>query len=74
MLSDRIIILQNKEIKHIIKKNKLLENVQILQECDILIPDVIQIILKLNKKGKNINLKEWTTSEMIDEIVRVCES
>ena len=74
LLSDRIIILQNKEIKHIIKKNKLLENVQILQECDILIPDVIQIILKLNKKGKNINLKEWTTSEMIDEIVRVCES
>lgn len=73
LLSDRIVILQNKEIKHIIEKNKLLENVQILQECDILIPDVIQIILKLNKKGKNINLKEWTTSEMIDEIVRACE-
>ena len=24
--------------------------------------------------GKNINLKEWTISEMIDEIVKVCES
>ena len=74
LLSDRIIILQNKEIKYIIEKNKLLENIQILQECDILIPDVIQIILKLNKNGKNINLKEWTISEMIDEIVKVCES
>lgn len=74
LLSDRIIILQNKEIKHIIEKNKLLENIQILQECDIIIPDVIQIILKLNKNGKDINLKEWTISEMINEIVKVCES
>lgn len=74
LLSDRILILQNKEIKHIIEKNKLLENIQILQECDIIIPDVIQIILKLNKNGKDINLKEWTISEMINEIVKVCES
>ena len=74
LLSDRILILENKEIKHIIEKNKLLENIQILQECDIIIPDVIQIILKLNKNGKDISLKEWTISEMINEIVKVCES
>ena len=74
LLSDRILILKNKEIKHIIEKNKLLENIQILQECDIIIPDVIQIILKLNENGKDINLKEWTISEMINEIVKVCES
>ena len=74
LLSDRILILENKEIKHIIEKNKLLENIQILQESDIIIPDVIQIILKLNKNGKDISLKEWTISEMINEIVKVCES
>lgn len=74
LLSDRVLILENKEIKHIIEKNKLLENIQILQECDIIIPDVIQIILKLNKNGKDISLKEWTISEMINEIVKVCES
>lgn len=73
LLSDRILILENKEIKHIIEKNKLLENIQILQECDILIPDVIQIILRLNENGKKINLKEWTICEMIDEIVKVCK-
>ena len=73
LLSDKIIILKNKEVKYIIEKNKLLENIQVLQECDILIPDVIQIILKLNENGKIINLKEWTIHEMIDEIVKVCK-
>lgn len=72
LLSDRILILENKVIKHIIEKENLLKNIQILQKCDIPIPDVIQIILKLNKNGKDINLKRWTIDEMINEIVRVC--
>ena len=72
LLSDRIIILDNKEIKHTIEKNKLLENIQILQKCDIRIPDIIQVILRLKENGQNINLKEWTIQEMIDKIVRMC--
>ena len=74
LLSDRILILENKGVKHRIEKNKLLENIQVLQECDIIIPDVIQIILKLKENGKNINLEEWTIHEMIDKIVKVCQS
>lgn len=73
LLSDRIIILDNKEIKYIIKKNKLLENIQILQNCDIKIPDIIQVILKLREKGKNINLKEWTTQEFVEKIIEACD-
>lgn len=74
LLSDRIIILDNKEIKHTIEKNKLLENIQILQKCDIRIPDIIQVILRLKEKGQNISLEEWTIQEMIDKIVRMCNS
>lgn len=73
LLSDRILILENKEARHIIEKNKLLDNIQILQRCDIKIPDVIQIILRLKENGKNINLEEWTIQEMIDKIVKVCQ-
>ena len=65
--------LKDKKIEHIIPKSKLLENVKILQECEIRIPDVIQIILKLKKKGQDINLEEWTIEEMIDKIVKVCK-
>ncbi len=73
LLSDKIIILKDKKIEHIIPKSKLLENVKILQECEIRIPDVIQIILKLKEKGQDINLEEWTIEEMIDKIVKVCK-
>lgn len=72
LLSDRIVILENKKVKHVIEKNKLLENIQVLQKCDIRIPDVIQIILRLKENGQNINLEEWTIQEMIDKIVKVC--
>lgn len=72
LLSDKIIILKDKKIKHIISKIELLENVEILQECEIRIPDVIQIILKLKENGQDINLEEWTIEEMIDKIVKVC--
>ena len=72
LLSDRILILENKKVKHVIEKNKLLENIQVLQKCDIRIPDVIQIILRLKENGQNINLEEWTIQEMIDKIVKVC--
>lgn len=72
LLSDKIIILKDKKIKHIISKIELLENVKILQECEIRIPDVIQIILKLKENGQDINLEEWTIEEMIDKIVKVC--
>ena len=50
LLSDRIMILENKEIKHTIEKNKLLEDIQILQKCDIRIPDIIEVILRLKEK------------------------
>lgn len=72
LLSDKIIILKDKKIKHIIDKNELLKNVEILQECEIRIPDVIQIILRLKENGQDINLEEWTIEEMIDKIVKVC--
>lgn len=61
----------NKKLK--IEKNKLLENIQTLQKCDIKIPDIIQVILRLKEKGQNVNLEEWTIQEMIDKIVRLCK-
>lgn len=72
LLSDKILILKDKKIKNIIKKSELLENVEVLRECEIRIPDVIQIILRLKENGQDINLEEWTIQEMIDKIVKVC--
>ncbi len=71
LLSDKIMILEEKKIKHIFNKSEILDNVELLEKSEIKIPDIIQILLKLKEIGIDINLKEWTFSEMIDEIVQV---
>ncbi len=74
LLSDKVFILENKKIKHIIDKNNIINNFDLIEECDIKLPDIIEIILKLKNNNINLNLKEWTIDEMIDEIVRVCKN
>lgn len=74
LLSDKVIIIEDKQIKHIFKKEKILENVKLLEECDIKLPDIIEIILKLKQNNITLNLKEWTIKEMANEIVKVCKN
>jgi len=74
LLSDKIYILNNKQIQYIIPKNEIIENIRILEECNIRIPDILEIILKLKENNINVNLKDWTISEMISEIIRVCKN
>lgn len=74
LLSDKILILEDKKIKHIIDKEKILENIELLEKCDIKLPDIIEIILKLKQNNITLNLKEWTIAEMINEIVKVCKN
>lgn len=74
LLSDKILIIEDKQIKHIFKKEKILENVKLLEECNIKLPDIIEIILKLKQNNITLNLKEWTITEMINEIIKVCKN
>lgn len=74
LLSDKVFILENKQIKYIFNKKYIIDNVNLLEECDIKVPDIIQIILKLKKNNINLSFKEWTITEMIDGIVKVCKN
>ena len=73
LLADRIFILENKQVKYILKKEEIIENIKLLEECDIKVPELIEIILKLKENNINIKLEEWTITEMINEIVKVCK-
>ncbi len=73
LLSDKIFIIENKNLKHIITKNELLENFNLLEDCNIKLPDIVEIVLNLKKNDINLELKDWTISEIINEIVRVCK-
>ena len=74
ILSDRILVLEDEKIKTIFNKETIFENIKILEESAIKIPEMLQILLELRKKNINIFLKEWTMKEMVEEIVKVCVS
>ena len=63
LLADRILILRNGQIVNEIKKENLISSVDILMENNIKLPTIIEIALKLN-----IDLKEFTTEELINKI------
>ena len=73
LLSDKVFVLENKQIKYTFDKKDIIDNVNLIEECGIKLPDIIEIILKLKENNININLKEWTIAEMIDGIVKVCK-
>ena len=73
LLSDKVFVLQDKNIKYSFKKDEILENVETLKNSEVRIPDVIQIVLKLRENGININPKDWIIDEMISEIIKICK-
>ena len=72
LISDRIIMIENKKIKTSFKKEEILENIELLEASEIRVPEIIYIILRLKQNGININLKEYTIEEMMNKIVEVC--
>lgn len=74
LLSDKIFIVDEKQIKHVFDKKNIMQNIDLLEKCDIKIPDILQIVLKLSQKNIDLNIKDWTISEIIDEIVKVCKN
>lgn len=73
LLSDKILVMQDKSIKYSFNKNEILENAEILENSGVRLPDVIQILLKLKENNLEVNLKDWTINEMISEIIKICK-
>lgn len=69
LLSDKIVIIENKQIKKTFEKNDILDNIQLLKESEIRIPDVLQIIMQLKEKNINIEITDWTMDGLINNIV-----
>lgn len=69
LLSDRVIIIDNNQIVQEFKKKDILENIDVLKKYNIKVPEIVQALQKLRNKGFNINLEDWTISELIDKII-----
>ena len=72
LLADRILILENKSFVHEFKREDIIQNVDMLEKCNIKIPDIIEIIIGLKRKGIDLNINEWTRDSLIDGITKVC--
>ncbi len=66
LLGDRIVILENKNIKKIINKKEIINNIDIFDECEIKIPSTIDILLELQNMNIDIdNIEEYSKEELI---------
>ena len=63
LLADRILIIKNGQIINEIKKEELMQSVEILENNNIKLPMIIEIALKLG-----INLNQFTIDELVDKI------
>lgn len=76
LLADRIIILENKSIKKVIKKEEIFDNIDILEESDIKLPDTVEMIKELSDEGK-IDIKsieDFSKKGLIKKILEVTRS
>lgn len=68
LLADRILILEKGTITEEIKKEKILENTEILIKHNIKLPIIVEIASKLKIEGINLSLNEFTIDEIIKAI------
>ncbi len=68
LLVDRTIILENGKVVEEIKKEELVEKAEVLKEHEIKLPTLLEILDELKKEDINLNLQDYTTSELVKEL------
>lgn len=68
LLADRIIVLDNGEIKSDFKKKDLFNNIDILINLGLKVPSLINLALEFRKKGIFFELEDFTEDELINKI------
>lgn len=65
LLADRIILLNDGEIVEEIKKEEILDKLDVFQQYDIKIPLVLEIVQRLKEEGIEINLTNYSLDELV---------
>lgn len=71
MLADKILILDDGKIVEQIKKQELVNKVDILKKYNLKSPTVITILEKLRENNININIEKMTIDSIIEQIIEV---
>lgn len=68
LLADRIILLQEGKVVAEIKREQLLDNLEILEQYDIKIPLILEMIKRLRQAGIKIDINDYTIDELVNQI------
>lgn len=69
LLSDRILILKEGHIAEEIKREEILEKVDILKKYHIKIPFLVEMELEMKKKGICVDIENMTPKELVEKIL-----
>ena len=73
-MADKIIVVENAQIKDQFNKKSILNKLDMLEQSKIEIPNLLKLLLKLKKKNIKFKLKEWTIEEIMEAIVEAVDN
>ena len=73
LMSDRVVVLEDGEVINNFEKNDILNQIEFLKEHKIKIPEMVELVFKLQKKGINLNIDKWEKQEIVDKIINIIE-
>lgn len=71
LLADRIILLNDGQIVDEIKKEELLDKLDVLKQYDIKIPILLELLYYLKKEGTDINLTDFSIEELVSKLKEI---
>ena len=68
LLADRIIVLNEGKIVAEVKKDEIIDKLEIFRQYDIKLPLVIEMVEKLRQEGIDMDLSDYSMDELIKKI------
>lgn len=68
LLADRILILNNGSMAEEIKREELLDKLEVIEQYDIKIPVLLEVLRELKKEGMKIDLKDYSAQEFVTKL------
>ena len=69
LMADKVVVIENGKIINIFNKNDILNNIDFLKKHEIKIPEVVELVYKLQNKGINLDILNWDKEEIINKIL-----
>lgn len=71
LLADRIILMDDGKIAEEIKREDLLERLEVLEKYDVKIPVLLEVLQGLKKEGIEINLEDYSVPELVTKLKEI---